>query len=253
MKCRICEKTFRTQRGLACHIWQAHQIPNKEYYDLYLKKPGEGICLECRQPTKYHRFSSGYARFCSQKCVGKSKEVKNQKIQTSLKNFGVDNPSKSIKVKLLKEDTCLENFGVRNPGQSKEIQERMKNTTRQKFGVDYYWQTEKHIEWMTNGGAAHANSFIKNPSKPQAELFELCIKLFPDAILNFPCLNYSIDIAIPNLCVAIEYDGSYWHQDTTKDETRQQNIEREGWKFVRYIDYVPTKQQLQEDVSQIIS
>ena len=104
-------------------------------------------------------------------------------------------------------------------------------------------------ERMKNGGAAHMNSFIKNPSRPQVKLYNLAKSIYSDAEINRPlelsnkkwC---SLDIAIPSLMIDIEYDGSYYHQDEEKDRKRQYEIEDKGWKVIRYRDYVPTKEEL---------
>ncbi len=103
-------------------------------------------------------------------------------------------------------------------------------------------------EYMLNGGAAHAASFVKNPSKSQVELYKLIKSLYPDSMLNYPSLNRVIDIAIPDQMIAIEYDGSYWHQDQEADETRQKELEAIGWKFLRYYDYVPSIDELEKDL-----
>ena len=105
---------------------------------------------------------------------------------------------------------------------------------------------------MLNGGAAYMNSFIKNPSKPQVELFELIKQIYPNVILNYPSLNRSIDIAIPEKMIAIEYDGSYWHQDKEKDKIRQKELEAIGWNFLRYVDYVPSINELKKDLRNIV-
>jgi very-short-patch-repair endonuclease len=57
---------------------------------------------------------------------------------------------------------------------------------------------------------------------------------------------------IPELMIAFEYDGSYWHQDKEKDEKRQREIEELGWRFIRYMDVVPLKEQIIEDIDSII-
>ena len=67
--------------------------------------------------------------------------------------------------------------------------------------------------------------------------------------MNYPCLNFSLDIAIPCLSIVIEYDGSYWHQDEEYDKNRQHKIEKEGWKFLRYVDYIPSSKELISDVN----
>jgi len=103
---------------------------------------------------------------------------------------------------------------------------------------------------MLNGQSAYLNSFIKNPSKPQVELFNLIKEIYPTAILNYPIMNYSIDIVIPELKIAFEYDGSYWHKDKEEyDQKRQKEIEDLGWKFIRYIDNVPSEDDIIEDIT----
>jgi hypothetical protein len=85
-----------------------------------------------------------------------------------------------------------------------------------------------HKDWMLNGGAVYMNSLIQNPSKLQVETWKNTCKVCPYVYLNYPVTHlknsYSIDIAIPKLEIAIETDGSYWHQDKEKDLKRQLGI-----------------------------
>ena len=108
-------------------------------------------------------------------------------------------------------------------------------------------------EYMRNGGAGLANSFIVNPSKPQVHLYERIKIFYPSAVLNYPFLNYSIDIAIPELKIAIEYDEPYWHQGREEnDAIRQQNIEAKGWKFIRYYK-LPSDEELEKSFGIVTS
>ena len=108
---------------------------------------------------------------------------------------------------------------------------------------------------MLDGHAVYMNSFIRNPSKPQVELYNRIKELYPSAVLNFPIyeVNRSIDIAIPEYKIAIESDGSYWHQNKWEDQKRQEELEKLGWNFLRYkVDYlkdVPTKEQIENDIN----
>ena len=70
-------------------------------------------------------------------------------------------------------------------------------------------KSEKDRKMLLSGQAAYMNSCIKNPSVPQVELYNVIKEIYSSAILNYPCLNYSLDIAIPELKIAIESDGSY--------------------------------------------
>jgi hypothetical protein len=134
---------------------------------------------------------------------------------------------------------------VNSPSKKFETRTKMRNSMKNNpkviermTSLDNPMKQSKNLEKqktrMTNGFAAYMNSFIKNPSKPQVELFERVKILHPSAILNYPYLNYSIDIAIPDQKIAIEYDEPYWHQNKEADQKRQKKIEQEGWKFLRY-------------------
>ena len=72
---------------------------------------------------------------------------------------------------------------------------------------------ERKKQWMLNGGSSYILSFVQNPSKPQVELYNRIKIIYPSAVLNYPLyeLNYSLDIAIPELKIWFESDGSYWH------------------------------------------
>lgn len=118
---------------------------------------------------------------------------------------------------------------------------------------------EKKRQHMLNGGAVKANSGIKNPSKPQMELYNRIKEIYSTAILNYPCypLNYSLDIFIPELKIFFESDGSYWHQNKQKDLERQKKIENLGMKCIRYIinnvKDVPSKEKIKEDIGYFIN
>ncbi len=111
-------------------------------------------------------------------------------------------------------------------------------------------KAEKTRQRMLNGQAIYMLSCIETPTKPQIELFKLCQKIFPSSILEYPCIftNKSIDIAMVSIQVAVEYDGSYWHQDLEADRIRQEQLEEQGWSFVRYMDRIPSLEELQKDV-----
>lgn len=145
----------------------------------------------------------------------------------------------------------------RNENTRKKLSEFRKGKTYEDlYGIEEAKiQREKKRQWMLNGNSAYLNSFIKNPSKPQVEMFKRVKNIFPSAVLNYPCLNYSIDVAIPDLKIAIESDGSWYHQNLESDLIRQKNIENEGWKFIRYkadsIKEVPSMEKIMEDINNV--
>jgi len=185
--------------------------------------------------------------------------IKKKRINTFIEKYGVKNPSLIKEVKEKKKETCMKNFGVEHPMYDESVKSKLRETTFKNHGVEWGGQTKKsrdiNRERMLNGGAILANQGITNPSKPQVELWNICQEIFPLAIINYPCIwtNKSIDIAIPHLAVAIEYDGSYWHKGKEEEDMiRQQQIEEQGWNVIRYVDKIPTKKRLLKDVNKIL-
>ena len=184
--------------------------------------------------------------------VFQSGGFKEKRRQTCLKRYGFEYPLQSGEGWNKYRQTCLDHYGVEYPMQSEEVKERSRSTCLERHGVAFISQTENFRNristYMKNGGSARANSFIKSLSKPQVKIFSLVKEVYPDAVINHPCLNYCIDVVVPSLKIAIEYDCSYWHQDKEKDKERQQALEQQGWKFIRYRDCVPSKEELLEKI-----
>ena len=124
-------------------------------------------------------------------------------------------------------------------------------------------ERERSRQYCLNGHAVYMNSFIKNPSKPQVELFNRIKEMYPTAILNYPLYrgkgkhDYSLDIVITELMIWFESDGTWWHQDKEKDLIRQKEIEEYGWRLIKYypvddIKQVPSIEQIKKDIENII-
>lgn len=54
MYCEICKNEFKDKQ----HITRFHKISLKDYYDTYLKRENEGICLCCGKETKFYNLKS---------------------------------------------------------------------------------------------------------------------------------------------------------------------------------------------------
>jgi very-short-patch-repair endonuclease len=114
----------------------------------------------------------------------------------------------------------------------------------------------KHRQHMLNGGAIKALKGVKNPSKPEVMLRNIVKELYPKAKFQFGVFNYSIDVALVNEKIAIEYDG-YYHFNCQENidyhKFRQEKIEKEGWKFIRYniFQKFPTIDEIKQDIWRI--
>lgn len=134
-KCLICENEYNDICSLAKHIVRTHKITSNEYYDRYLKKENEGICIECGNKTCFLSLGRGYREFCSKICQGKSSVVKQRIKNTNIKKFGVENPFQSNIIKEKIKQTCLERYGVENPSMSEDIKNKKEEKSINKYGV----------------------------------------------------------------------------------------------------------------------
>lgn len=182
-----------------------------------------------------------------------SKEVQKKQIETFRKTLGVDWPPQNRGVREKQVKTLQHKYNTDNPMKVEKIKNKQHESMLKKYGVETYSQTQEWRNKMLNGFASHVYSFVKNPSKPQVKTFELVKSIFGEAVLNFPIyeVNRIIDIAIPSLRIAIEYDGSYWHKDENLDIIRQREVENLGWKFIRYRDHIPSLEELKYDIDKI--
>ena len=93
MRCLICGLNFN---HLGLHI-KFHNITDKEYYDLYIRKPNEGFCPLCGKETTFRGLSKGYLVHCSSKCSNKMSVPKTKK--TKFEHFGDENYNNREQVK----------------------------------------------------------------------------------------------------------------------------------------------------------
>ena len=269
MKLRWEREDFRemmTTSGLQFRKEQAKKLSNK-YNDIEYIEMMSNITKQLWKKSEY-----------KEKISEKIKEAhKNdptiiERISKNIKKFYIDHPEEKIKagkrskqrwkdpklreqmIDSLKKTTQTQKyreFQRQNMLEiSKDLEWRKKVSEGTKKALDNKPEMkEKRRQYMLNGGASYAGSFVTNPSKPQVELYNIIKEIYPEAILNYPILNFNVDIVIPSLQLAIEYDGSYWHQDEDYDKQRQNKIEQKGWKFLRYVDVVPQKEILKEDIN----
>ena len=66
MNCLICNMDVKLDNAnfVVHHIKKVHGLTSQEYYDKYFKKEGEGICLQCTNPTSFKSISAGYSIYC---------------------------------------------------------------------------------------------------------------------------------------------------------------------------------------------
>ncbi|MCR5321694.1 MAG: DUF2726 domain-containing protein [Lachnospiraceae bacterium] len=100
-----------------------------------------------------------------------------------------------------------------------------------KSGIKVWWKCSEGHEWKaTVGNRAHNNSGcprcnIENVNSfCEQAVFYYIRKAFPDAINSDQHLGIELDIYIPSIKTAVEYDGEVWHNS----EKRKKNDEKKN-------------------------
>jgi very-short-patch-repair endonuclease/SOS response regulatory protein OraA/RecX len=89
-------------------------------------------------------------------------------------------------------------------------------------------------------------------SKGEILLYEIAKKYFPNAISSHKVQRHDrwawiIDVAIPEYKLALEFDGTYWHQDIKKDKRRDKSLLSLGWKTIRFrYPMAPPQEELEQ-------
>lgn len=205
--------------------------------------------------TSFNRFNKDVCP----SCVKSSEEIKRitkQRRENSLiEHYGVNNPSKSEEIKKKKEDTCLKNFGTKNPMQSEENKNKAKNTNLLKYGNEFPSKTQevkqKSIKTCIEKYGVEYTSQVKETrekaalsyyihnsqkvSKPQFNIYTLLKEKGYNVELNYPVSTLSLDILLilGETKIDIEYDGSFYHQDASKDRRRDEFVKSKGYKVLR--------------------
>jgi len=130
-------------------------------------------CKTCNTPiTKTNRndktgkpfMKEQFNMFCSAECLSKNENIKNKKVETLIKNYGVDNPNRSETIKKRIKDTNLERYGVENVSSAKEIKRKRIDTFNTKYGT---WvskaKTVKDKIKQTNNEKYGYDSVLESP------------------------------------------------------------------------------------------
>jgi len=214
------------------HYWNGRSRPNQTGDNNVMRRPE----VVAKKSGIYHHMKKPEiaAKTSGDKHYTRKDPKARKAISERLKALGDEHPSKRPKFRKLMREFQLanQNHPWRQPEFAKQQSKRM-------------------TKEMLNGKAAYMCSCNKSPSKPQVALFKLVKQIYPATILNYLSLNFSIDIAIPDKNIAIEYDSAWWHDGReVEDVERQKKLENIGWKFLRYKDYIPTINELKTDLKQ---
>lgn len=129
--CKICNRSFKSTRGLFGHVTQKHNILTKDYYDMYIKAENEGHCKMCGKNTTFYNGSIGYLKHCSASCSSKDPEVQQKLEQTNIDKYGVKRPY-AFNSDLYKEN-LLSKYNVDNIAKDIETKNKIKLTNQIRY------------------------------------------------------------------------------------------------------------------------
>ncbi len=245
IKCELCNRTFMNLGSLSKHLKFIHKENKLFYYHKYLAKSTlDGYCAVCGRPVKFLGLH-GYKSHCSNVCAQKDPKIL-AKIHTPEHEKHVSegviksyNKEKQLIQADKRKQTCLEKYGVDNPAKNENVKNKFRQTLSNKkiqFCIDNNCTPRQELinrygqSWLRlNISTIKCGNvlFIKNEYIPiieqsfsKSSIYEKIIYNFIDKIYDGPILKHhrpywlfgqELDLYLPELNLAIEYNGSYYH------------------------------------------
>lgn len=88
VQCKICNE-YCKPLGFPSHARRKHNLSVKDYYDKFIRKPNEGLCVTCSKETPFIGITKGYRVHCSEKCSRNDPKVQ-EKIMVHVIKYGDD-------------------------------------------------------------------------------------------------------------------------------------------------------------------
>jgi hypothetical protein len=182
-------------------------------------------------------------------------------INTMMKERNIDNIMKTEEGKISHEESCLKNLGVKNPMMLEEIRLKVSETLTgqpsQLKGKTYpeIHGEERAIELIEEKRISGAKGYEKSRrlSKPQIDLYILIDSIWDTCMLDFKVMSKFLDVSIGELQLDFEYDSSFYHDNQKEsDDERTKLLSGFNWKVIRFIDKLPTRQEIEKIIKERI-
>jgi hypothetical protein len=178
--------------------------------------------------------------------VFESNTIKNKIIETNNKNFGVNYPQQNIEILKKSNNTNIKKYGFNRPSKNLQIKNKiietdklnLKNKFHNIIDINYDnnnivmlcekgHQFNIHLKTLrTRNNNKHIICTICNPitkfvSTVENDLLNFIKENYKDEIIinNRKIIHpLEIDIYLPKLKLAFEFNGMYWHSELNKDK-----------------------------------
>jgi len=98
------------------------------------------VCY-CGGKLKFKSIQKGYTTFCSTKCLSNDTTIKNKRMQSCIKKYGVDNPMKDTYIKEKYNESIMEKYGVDNISTLSDTKNKVRESNLKKYGFEYISQS----------------------------------------------------------------------------------------------------------------
>jgi hypothetical protein len=157
-------------------------------------------------------------------------ENQKKKQETFIKNYGVDNPSKSYLIKEKKKKTCLKNYGVES---GLNLRDKVREGMMNKYGVNYPLQSESIKNKM------YENLLIKYGVDNISKLLDIKYKKEETCLINYGVKNPSQNKEISKKQI-INYKDNYFRKYGVDHPMKRKDIFEKmlisSYKMVYYND-----------------
>ena len=251
MKCLICGEE---NNKLGNHIRHKHNINAQDYYDQYI---GKHYCPVCGKETVFRSINQGYLTYCSIHCADLEKSIfktnnlqKDSKIKQKTKNtnllrYGVTNTFqiKDVKEKCIKNNHTPEALIKRSANLYKNLEKFCKEhnciTLEKAMQINPcngWWSEVDFIiykKWRKCVPLSQLN-IVKNykprnnKSKNECNLYQAICNNYNGKVIQSDrqiIKPLELDIYLPDLKLAIEYNGCYYHS-TESGTSKNYHLEK---------------------------
>ena len=236
--CQFCSLEFNNTDEVWKHLKKCKKnkkkINNKEYYNKFFYTIGEDNCITCGTSTRFISILSGYSKYCNKHDSSIINANKNMRI-TFMKKYGVDNPMKIEEVQKKLRDYHHKKF-------YKILLDtnRLKGVTKPNFSIDDYKGSRKSYEWICEncgntftaifekGRIPRCQTCFKYTSNFENDIYEFCLQYYSNIIRNDRIVlnGRELDIYIPEINLAIECNGLYWHSEKSNNCDKTYHISK---------------------------
>jgi len=245
--CKLCGYEAKNITALTTHLQYKHKDYNTQrYYDEFYKNPNEGFCEVCGKETKFRDIVKGYNKHCCKSCAHKTKHFRDSYKKTISKK---SEKEKEVWKNKIRDKIRSQSSTGRYITDGEALKRKNKSIKRLKMivencdctFVDYSMDKDNikvsKVTFTCNRcGTTYTrvrnlldrkyrehdyrlcvSCKVKSISEPEKEFAKFITENYHGTVLrndrNILGGN-ELDVVLPELHIAYEFDGVFWHMDS---------------------------------------